>query len=91
MIQRIRFGSMSYECLKATENHEICVMRIDARLCDGEQQWKNLVKLEFQKQSMLKYNKLELFFFDAVRLFWRLLHKSLFKDFVSYNLLNVMD
>ena len=32
----MNFGSMSYECLIATENHEIGVMRIDARLCDGE-------------------------------------------------------
>ena len=81
---------MSYQCFEATEDLEIGVTRIDDRLCDGEQEWKNLIKLESQKQCMLEYNKLELFFY-AVRLFWRLLHKSLFKDFVSYNLLNVMD
>ena len=30
-------------------------------------------------------------FFGVVRLFWRLLYKSLFEDFVSYNFLNRMD
>ena len=53
---------MSYQCFEATEDLEIGVTRIDDRLCDGEQEWKNLIKLESQKQCMLEYNKLELFF-----------------------------
>ena len=35
MIQWISFGSMSYECLKATEDHEIGLTRINDRLYDG--------------------------------------------------------